>query len=119
MPIIGFLITAAQWIVGFVIARWIAFKIFWIAVLTIGLPWLLKDGVNWFWKAGESYHTNIIGWISDYVNLALSTAGIGHTINLSGVAGYMATQMGFIDYVYIVISGWAICWTLKIIGKIL
>lgn len=119
MPIIlTWLVTAFQWIAAFFVARWIAHKIFWITVLTVGLPWVLKDGVQWFWKAGEEYRTHILQFIDTHLATALGQAGFQTTISIYGVAAYMAQEMGFLDYVSIVITGWSICWGLKLIGKI-
>lgn len=118
MPIIGFLVTAAQWILGFLVARWIAYKILWVTILVVVVPWVLKDGIQWFWKVGEEYRSHVLDWLNSFIAQALGTFGLDHTINITGVAGYMATQMGFLDYVSIVITGWGICWGLKILGKI-
>lgn len=118
MPIMGFLVTAAQWLLGFFVAQWVARKVFWISVLTVGLPWLLKDGLSYFWKVTEEYHKVVFQYVQGILDTALSLAGFDHTLNLYGVAGYIATQIGFLDYAAIVITAWGVCWTVKILGKI-
>ena len=118
MPILGFLATAAQWVIGFFVARWVAHKILWVSILTIVLPWVLKDGVQWFWRVGEEYKSQILTYVDSFLASALGAAGFDYSLNITGIAGYMATQMGIIDYIYIVLSGFAICWTLRIVGKI-
>lgn len=118
MPILGFIATAVQWVIAFFVAQWVARKVFWISVLTIGLPWLLKDGINYFWKATEKYHETVLTYVQNLLDSALGLAGFDHTLNLTGIAGYIATQIGFLDYVAIVITAWGICWTIRILGKI-
>lgn len=118
MPIFGFLITAAQWIVGFFVAQWVARKVFWISILTIGLPWLLKDGLAYFWDVTSEYHAVIFEHIQGLLDSALGLAGFDHTLNLYGIAGYIATQIGFLDYVSIIITAWGVCWAIRILGKV-
>lgn len=118
MPILGFIATVAQWIIGFFVAQWVARKVFWVAVLTVGLPWLLKDGLNYFWRVTEKYHEVVFGYIQGLLDSALNLAGFDHTLNIGSVAGYIANQIGFLDYVAIVITAWGVCWTIKILGKI-
>lgn len=119
MPaLIASIIAAVRWVViGFTV-RWAVAKIFWIGLFTIVLPWVLKDGVNWLWNAMESRDFRFLDYINDFLGSALGGMGFEYNINLPHIAGYLATHTGFTDYFYIVISGWGICFAIKVLGKI-
>lgn len=110
---------AITWISGTFLARWVATKVLIISVLIIVLPWVLKDVLQWFWKVSEIYRSEMQQFVNDQIISILGQAGLNATLTITSVAGYISNQIGLIDYATILFSGFALCWSLKFIGKIL
>lgn len=119
MPILAFLGQAMMWISGALVARWLVFKLFIIGCLTLVLPWVLKDGINWFWDVTNEKRQTI----AEHFNSILSNLLIGIdpdvVIHLTSVGGYIANQIGLADYCTIIVTAWGICWGYKIGAKFL
>lgn len=99
------------------LARWTAVKLFVMGVLAIVLPWVLKGVLLWFWDFVSSYVFEFVGWVFGYISQAIADAGIDISINLTGVGGYLATQVGLIDYCSIIIAGWGLYWMVVLTTK--
>lgn len=119
MPILAFLGQAMMWISGTLIARWLAFKLFIIGCLTLVLPWVLKDGINWFWDATNAQRQTVAEHFNSILAQALNGIDASIVINLSSVGGYIANQIGLADYFSIIATAWGICWGYKIGAKFL
>ncbi len=110
---------ALAWLSSNFLVKWAAAKVLLIAALTIILPWVLKDALQWFWKVGSAYRTEIITFINSQITDIIGSAGIDATLSITSVGGYIAQQIGLVNYFSILVSGFAICWALKFIGKFL
>lgn len=119
MPILSFLGSIVTWFSTSFLTRWAATKIIAISLLTIVLPWVLKDSIQWFWKVGESYRSTITEYVNQIIANNLGGIAYNTTISLTSVGGYIANQIGLADYASILISGWSICWMIKILSRFL
>lgn len=120
MPIIlSWLFSAISWFSSSFLVRWAAAKVLLISAITIALPWVLKDGLQWFWKVTEKYRYELMTYINNQVLSILGNHNFDFSLNITSVGGYIANQIGVPEYFSILISGFGICWTLKFIGKFL
>lgn len=120
MPIIlTWLGQALTWLSGSFVGKWIASKVLIISILTVVLPWVLKDALQWFWKVGEEYRYQIAQYFSDQLSTLLGSSNLDLSLNITGVAGYIANEIGLINYFSIIITGLTICCSIRLIGKFL
>lgn len=114
MPILGFLGQAMMWIAGALIARWLVIKIFIIGCLVVVLPWVLKNGVSWFWDVSDTARSQLAQYTNDLLGTLLSGIDPNIVINISSIGGYIANQIGLVDYASILVTAFGICWGFKI-----
>lgn len=107
------------WEAALEVARWLAFKIFIVAVLVTVAPWVLKKVFIWTWDYGQGFILEMIGYVMSTINSYLVSAGIDVNINLTGVGGYLAIQTGLIDYAQIIFAAWGIYWTISLLSKVM
>lgn len=119
MPLLALIGQAMMWFAGALIARWLVFKLFIIGCLVVVLPWVLKNGVTWFWDVTDTTRSQI----AEYANTVLSTllSGIDPNIviNISSIGGYIANQIGLVEYASILVTAFGICWGIKISQRFL
>lgn len=98
------------------LARWIATRLFFLALITTVLPWVLKGVYVW----GFDYLMTFIKTSSSFVFDSISTYTQGSydfDVTLTSVGGFLAVQTGFIDYCSIIITGWGIYWFIAIFPR--
>jgi hypothetical protein len=112
-------VLMARWVwdATLIAAQWIATRAFILAILAIGLPWVLKGVLvyawNWFAEYGRGVATFFMDTISGYT----SSAGLDIDIQLTGVGGYIASQVGLVDYASIIFTGWGLYWLVAVLAK--
>lgn len=119
MPFLAFLGQAMMWISAGLVARWLVIKLFIIGCLVVVLPWVLKDGINWFWDATNSSRQTVMEHFTSILNQQLSGINSDVIIHLTSIGGYIANQIGLQDYATIIVTTWGICWGYKIGAKFL
>jgi hypothetical protein len=105
------------WDSAMLIARWAAVKVLVTAILVTIVPWVLKNHMVWIYDLGYNFFTQIMSFVFGLFNQIIANAGIDIDINLSGVGGYIAGQVGLDDYALIIFSGWGIYWSIIIASK--
>lgn len=113
------IVAQSVWMAAMEVAKFIATRIMLIYILTLILPWILKSYFIYIIKFLETYGGKITSYLGDMVGQA--TAGTPYEgiidIHLNSVGGYLAEQIGLIDYCSIIISGYAIAWVINM-GRI-
>lgn len=118
MPaLLAWLLNALGWIGSSFVGKWVAAKVFAISVVTIVLPWVLKDGLQWFWRVTEKYRLELLLFINQQISSVLTQLPDNLTVSLMGVAGYIANQIGLVNYFSIIMVGYGVCWSLKLISR--
>lgn len=120
MPILlAWLGQAFAWATAKTVVKWAAQKVLIISICTIVLPWVLKDVLVWFFKVTSSYRAEILTFINSQISSIIGSSNIDATLSITSIAGYIANQIGLINYFSILLSGFAICWSLKFISRFL
>lgn len=120
MPaLLSWLFSAISWFSSSFVVRWAAGKVLLISVMTIVLPWVLKDCLQWFWKVGEEYRNQLLIFVTSQISSVINQESFDTTLSITGIAGYIADQIDLVNYFAILVSGYTICWSLKFIGKML
>lgn len=119
MPILAFLGQAMMWIAGALVARWVIIKVFVIGLFVVVLPWVLKDGVNWFWDATDTSRAIFLQYLQTYFAELLSFIDPNIVINITSIGGYIAEQIGLADYAAIIFTALGVCWGYKIGARFL
>lgn len=118
MPILlVWLGQALAWISGNFLIKWAAAKVLIIGLLTIVLPWVLKDTLVWFWSVSSSYRSLLFDFINSQIVNVVGQAGINASLSITSIGGYIAGQIGLLNYFSILVTGFTVCWTLRFIGR--
>jgi hypothetical protein len=84
--------------------KWSAQKTAGIAVITIGLPWVVRYAVSYLysftWHFSGGYFQQVDTWLSSNYPVSMQPV-----ISLAGVAAYMAGQTDLIQQLNIVLNG--------------
>lgn len=102
----GAVISAAAFGLTKSIAKWVAIKALLISLIIIVLPWVLKGHYKWI----IDHITNFIGTIATHIMTSIDSLSGGVydiSLQLTGVGGYIASRIGFIEYCSIIFTGWA------------
>lgn len=120
MPvIIAWLGQALSWIAGNFLIKWAAFKLLIVGFLVIVLPWVLKDTLIWFWSVSSSYRSLVFEFVNQQIVDVIGQAGINASLSITSIGGYIANQIGLLNYFSILVTGFTICWSIRFIGKFL
>lgn len=119
LPVLGFLGQCMVWISGALIARWIIIKVFVIGCLVVVVPWVIKDGFNWFWQVTESQRSTLLSYFNDLTASLLSNIDPHVVIKITSIGGYIANQIGLSDYIAIIVTAMGICWGYKLAARFL
>lgn len=119
MPILALLGQGLMWFAGAMVARWVVVKLFVIGCLVTVVPWVLKDGVSWFWDVTESQRAALSTYTNNLLQQLLSGIDPNIIINITSIGGYIANQIGLADYASILVTAWGICWGYKIGSRFL
>lgn len=119
LPVLGFLGQAMMWISGALIGRWVIWKLFVLGCLVTVVPWLFKDGMNWFWHVTETQRETIYQYFNSYTSTLLSGIDPNVVVKITSVGGYIANQIGLPDYAAIIVTAWGICWGYKLGARFL
>lgn len=108
---------ALAWVSGNFLIKWAATKVLVIGLLTIVLPWVLKDTLIWFWSVSAQYRVLLFDYINSQIVSVVGQAGINATLTITSIGGYIANQIGLLNYFTILVTGFTICWSLRFIGR--
>jgi len=112
-------ILQTVWMAARDVAKYIATRALLITCLTVILPYVLKSYFLYMIKFLETYGGSITGFFTGMMGNMVKDTPYENIINiqLNSVAGYLAEQIGFIDYCSIILAGYAIAWIINI-GRI-
>lgn len=110
---------ALAWISGNFLIKWAAAKVLLISLITIVLPWVLKDTLIWFWSVSSSYRALLFEFISTQITGIVGQAGIQASLSITSIGGYIANQIGLLNYFSILVTGFTVCWSIRFIGRFL
>jgi hypothetical protein len=86
------------------LVKWSAQKTAGIAIITIGLPWVVRYAVSYLysftWHFSGGYFQQVDSWLSSHYPASLQPV-----ISLAGVAAYMAGQTDLVQQLNIVVNG--------------
>jgi hypothetical protein len=97
-------------------AKWLATKVFIVALMATLLPWVLKGFFVWAFEYFQIYGGDILQYFMDSIS-QVTGGSIDVNIELTGVGGYLATQTGLIDYCTIIFTGWGLYWVISVLSR--
>lgn len=98
-------------------ARWLATKVFIVALMATLLPWVLKGLFIWGFEYFVTYGRDIAQYVITAISAMMPEGSYDVNIELSGIGGYLAIQTGLIDYCSIIFTGWGLYWVIAILAK--
>lgn len=102
------------WDVVRYVSAWLAYKSFALILIAVVLPVVLRKFFAWSWNFLAAHGINALEYVFGWIDQAMIDAGIAVDVNLTGVGGYIASQVGLIEYCSVIITGWALVWVIAI-----
>jgi len=99
------------------VARWVSMRLLVVGLLTVILPRVLKGVFIWGFQYIERYGMVMVSHLMSTIS---QNSGESFDINmqLTGVGGYIANQIGLIDYCTILITNWGLIISISFLIRI-
>ena len=103
------------------VLKWIAVRAFAITLMILILPWVLRNIVIWFIKYMQIHGHGMVDYVTALMAEFFTNTGMETDINieLSGIGGFFAIHTGVIEYISILMTGYAAYWYIIFITKTL